>query len=99
MRYYVITNTACAIRAAARFAQKLRPGGTVRAGPVIERGLEPGRYMTLIARSVPENSILDLVKGFSARRRECNLVILGLQCLALSPALPARANPINGRTR
>jgi glycosyltransferase involved in cell wall biosynthesis len=44
---------------------------------VTERGLVPGGYMTLIARSIPENSILDLVKGFSAHRRAHKLVILG----------------------
>lgn len=35
--------------------------------PVVERGLEPCRYFTLIARPIPENSILELVGGFSAR--------------------------------
>lgn len=40
-------------------------------------GLEPGGYMTLIARSIPENSILELVTGYSARRRHHKLVVLG----------------------
>lgn len=39
--------------------------------------LEPGRYMTLVARPIPENSILELVQGFSAQHRDCKLVILG----------------------
>ena len=39
--------------------------------------LEPGRYVTLIARLIPENSILELVQAFSARRRDHKLVILG----------------------
>lgn len=39
--------------------------------------LEPGRYLTLIARPIPENSILELVQAFSARRRNHKLVVLG----------------------
>jgi glycosyltransferase involved in cell wall biosynthesis len=45
--------------------------------PVVERGLEPGRYLTLIARPIPENSILELVAGFSARPRGYRLAVLG----------------------
>lgn len=40
-------------------------------------GLTPGQYLTLIARPEPENSILDVVKGFSARPRGVKLVVLG----------------------
>ncbi|SEF72687.1 Glycosyltransferase involved in cell wall bisynthesis [Bryocella elongata] len=40
-------------------------------------GLKSGGYITLIARPIPENSIAELVKGFSARPRGCNLVVLG----------------------
>lgn len=40
-------------------------------------GLTPGRYLSLIARPIPENSILELVRGFSARRRPVELVVLG----------------------
>ncbi|MET0694070.1 MAG: DUF1972 domain-containing protein [Propionibacteriaceae bacterium] len=40
-------------------------------------GLTPGRYLTLIARPIPENSILEIVQGYSKRRREHPLVILG----------------------
>ncbi len=43
----------------------------------LELGLEPGRYVTLIARPIPENSILDIVEGFSRRRRNVSLVVLG----------------------
>lgn len=45
--------------------------------PVLDLGLEPGSYMNLIARPIPENSILELVNGFSARKRNHKLVILG----------------------
>ncbi len=46
-------------------------------GPVVERGLVPGGYLTLIARPIPENSILELVEGFSTRPRGCQLAVLG----------------------
>ena len=45
--------------------------------PVRALGLEPGGYLSLICRPVPENSILELVQGFSARPRPFKLVILG----------------------
>lgn len=45
--------------------------------PVAALGLEPGRYFTLIARPEPENSVLEIVQGFSARRRGARLVVLG----------------------
>lgn len=45
--------------------------------PVIERGLQPDKYLTLICRPVPENSILELVRGFSSERRGVDLVVLG----------------------
>jgi glycosyltransferase involved in cell wall biosynthesis len=45
--------------------------------PVIQRGLEPGRYFILVARPEPENSILEVVAGFSARRRGIKLAVLG----------------------
>jgi glycosyltransferase involved in cell wall biosynthesis len=44
---------------------------------VIALHLEPGRYLTLIARPIPENSILELVRAFSARPRGYKLVVLG----------------------
>lgn len=40
-------------------------------------GLEPGGYFTLVARPVPENSILEIVRAFSSRRWGRRLVILG----------------------
>ena len=40
-----------------------------------QHGLTPGRYLTLIARPIPENSILEIVRGFSARRRGIDLVV------------------------
>lgn len=45
--------------------------------PVEALGLVPGRYLTLICRPIPENSILDLVRGFSAAERGVELAILG----------------------
>lgn len=45
--------------------------------PVLERGLRPGGYLTLVARPIPENSILEIVRGFSAQRRGKQLVLLG----------------------
>lgn len=40
-------------------------------------GLTPGQYLTLIARPEPENSILEVVKGFSSARRGVHLAVLG----------------------
>ena len=40
-------------------------------------GLAPGRYLTLIARPEPENSILEVVSGFSQRPRGMQLAVLG----------------------
>ncbi|WP_077684632.1 DUF1972 domain-containing protein [Tessaracoccus aquimaris] len=45
--------------------------------PVRALGLEPGRYLTLICRPIPENSILELVEGFSRRPRHVKLALLG----------------------
>jgi glycosyltransferase involved in cell wall biosynthesis len=45
--------------------------------PVRALGLEPGRYLTLIARAEPENSILEVVQGFSKRPRGVQLAVLG----------------------
>ncbi len=39
--------------------------------------LEPGRYWTVIARPEPENSLLEIVQGFSATPRGMQLVVLG----------------------
>jgi len=46
-------------------------------GPVRALGLSPGGYFTLIARPVPENSVLEIVRAFSARRRGKQLLVLG----------------------
>jgi glycosyltransferase involved in cell wall biosynthesis len=43
----------------------------------VSRGLEPGRYLTLICRPIPENSIAELVKGFSRKPRGYKLALLG----------------------
>ena len=45
--------------------------------PVTDRGLEPGQYLTLICRPIPENSVLELVQGFSRSERGVKLAILG----------------------
>lgn len=45
--------------------------------PVEDLGLEPKRYLTLIARPIPENSVRELVEGFSAKKRGFQLAVLG----------------------
>lgn len=45
--------------------------------PVISLGLVPGKFLTVIARAEPENSLLEMVKGFSAKTRGVQLVVLG----------------------
>lgn len=45
--------------------------------PVRALGLEPGRYLTLIARPEPENSVLEVVQAYSRRRRGRTLAVLG----------------------
>lgn len=45
--------------------------------PVERYGLEPGRYMIKIARPMPENSVIEVIRAFSRRRRDCKLVVLG----------------------
>jgi glycosyltransferase involved in cell wall biosynthesis len=40
-------------------------------------GLTPGGYVTLIARPEPENSVLEIVRAFSARPRGVKLLVLG----------------------
>jgi len=39
--------------------------------------LEPGRFLTVIARAEPENSLLEIVRGFSSKFRGYQLVVLG----------------------
>lgn len=50
-------------------------------------GLEPGRYLTLIARPEPENSVLEVVQGFSHQQRGVQLAVLG----RYDPAVPYHA--------
>lgn len=45
--------------------------------PVRALGLEPGQYLTLVARPEPENSILEVVSGFSRKPRGMRLAVLG----------------------
>jgi glycosyltransferase involved in cell wall biosynthesis len=45
--------------------------------PLAALGLQPGGFMTLIARPEPENSVLEIVRAFGARPRGCKLVVLG----------------------
>lgn len=40
-------------------------------------GLEPGRYLSVIARPEPENSLLEIVKAFSVKPRGYQLAVLG----------------------
>lgn len=47
------------------------------AAPVIALGLQPHRYLTLIARAEPENSVLEVVRAFSRRPRGLKLLVLG----------------------
>lgn len=45
--------------------------------PIEALGLKPGHYLTVIARPEPENSLLDIVRAFSRRRRGVRLAVLG----------------------
>jgi glycosyltransferase involved in cell wall biosynthesis len=45
--------------------------------PLRPLGLESGRFLTVVARAEPENSILEIVQGFSSRRRGFKLAVLG----------------------
>lgn len=45
--------------------------------PVRSYGLTPGRYLTVIARPEPENSLLEIVTAFSAKQRGYKLAVLG----------------------
>ncbi|MBD5803749.1 hypothetical protein AZOA_31900 [Azoarcus sp. Aa7] len=45
--------------------------------PVLSLGVTPGRFLTVIARPEPENSLLEIVQGFSARPRGVDLLLLG----------------------
>lgn len=45
--------------------------------PLAKWQLEPGNFLTLIARPEPENSILEVIEGFSRAKRGMKLVVLG----------------------
>lgn len=45
--------------------------------PVTALGLVPKEYLTVICRAIPENSLLTIVRAFSARTRGVKLVVLG----------------------
>lgn len=53
------------------------PVDEISEAPVRALGLEPGRYLTLIARPEIENSVLEIVRAFSRKRRGVKLVVLG----------------------
>lgn len=40
-------------------------------------GLKPGKYAILIARPEPENSVLEIVRAYSSKKRGMQLVVLG----------------------
>lgn len=44
---------------------------------VVQYGVEPKRYCIVIARPEPENSILEIVRGFSNKKRDIKLIVLG----------------------
>lgn len=74
-------NTYLQTRAPARKITTITYGGhrveDAPTAPVEALGLEPKQYLTLIARPIPENSILELVEGFSAKKRGIQLAVLG----------------------
>lgn len=45
--------------------------------PLQALGLQPGSYLSVIARPEPENSLLEIVSAFSARPRGLQLAVLG----------------------
>lgn len=45
--------------------------------PLDAFGLIPGRYLIVVARAEPENSLLEIVQGFSAKFRGITLLVLG----------------------
>jgi glycosyltransferase involved in cell wall biosynthesis len=50
---------------------------TAPADAALEIGVEPGKYVISIARPEPENSILELVRGFSKLDTDAKYVVLG----------------------
>lgn len=49
----------------------------VPTAPLATYGLIPGQYFSVVARPEPENSILEIVSGFSSKRRGRCLAVLG----------------------
>lgn len=49
----------------------------VSPAPLEQFGLQPGNFLTVIARPEPENSLLEIVSGFSRKQRGKQLVVLG----------------------
>lgn len=45
--------------------------------PLLQWNLESGQFLTVIARPEPENSLLEIVAGFSKKKRNLKLVVLG----------------------
>lgn len=45
--------------------------------PLAKWDLTPGLFLTLVARAEPENSVLEVVEGFSRKPRGMKLVVLG----------------------
>jgi glycosyltransferase involved in cell wall biosynthesis len=45
--------------------------------PLTPLGLYPGQFFTLIARAVPENLVLEIVRAFSSKPRGVKLAVLG----------------------
>ncbi|MGD0635114.1 MAG: DUF1972 domain-containing protein [Beijerinckiaceae bacterium] len=45
--------------------------------PILAMGLEPNGYFLTVCRIEPENSILEIVRAFSCKRRNRKLVVLG----------------------
>ncbi len=50
---------------------------TAPEAPIRALGLDPAKFFTVIARPEPENSIFEMVKGFSVKPRGYKLVVLG----------------------
>ena len=57
--------------------QGAEPVGQVSETPLEQWGLNSRNYFTLIARPEPENSILEIVQGFSKKPRGMKLLVLG----------------------
>lgn len=57
--------------------QGAEPIGEISETFLAQWKLEPRNYFTLIARPEPENSILEIVKGFSKKQRGMKLLVLG----------------------